>query len=115
MLNCGKTFSDSRDKKNKYSNSHVVRKKCSERNKKPHPLPPFTLNGRSLSTVKTKINRPICRFLTDRQIHIHGYDLYRLNNTAVMEGKCSLLSKIKHFSQKIYSHSSILCTLRTSI
>ena len=35
MLNSGKKFSDSRDKKNKYSNSRVVRKKNSERNKKP--------------------------------------------------------------------------------
>ena len=45
MLNSGKKF---RDKKNKYSNSCVVRKKNSERNKKPYP-PPCNLNGRSLS------------------------------------------------------------------
>jgi hypothetical protein len=32
MLNSGKKF---RDKKNKYFNSRVVRKKISERNKKP--------------------------------------------------------------------------------
>jgi hypothetical protein len=39
-----------RDKKEKYSNSCVVRKIISERNKKPYPspLPPFKLNGRSL-------------------------------------------------------------------
>jgi hypothetical protein len=37
MLNSGKNF---RDKKNKYSNSRVVRKKNSERNKKPKPPPP---------------------------------------------------------------------------
>ena len=35
MLNSGKIFRASGDKKNKYSNSCVVRKKCSERNKKP--------------------------------------------------------------------------------
>jgi hypothetical protein len=35
MLNSGKKFSGSRDKINKYSNSRVVRKKCSEPNKKP--------------------------------------------------------------------------------
>ena len=34
MLNCGKKFHALRDKK-KYSNSCVVRKKNSERNKKP--------------------------------------------------------------------------------
>ena len=34
--------------KNKYSNSCVVRKNFSERNKKPYPPPPFKLNGRSL-------------------------------------------------------------------
>ena len=33
MLNCGKKIRDTRDKKNKYSNSCVVRKK--KRNKKP--------------------------------------------------------------------------------
>jgi len=42
-------------------------------------------------------------------------DLYWLNNAAVMEKKCSLLSRIKHFSQKISCHYSIVCTLRTSI
>ena len=35
MLNSGKTFRALRDKKNNYSNSRVVRKKNSERNKKP--------------------------------------------------------------------------------
>ena len=35
MLNSGQKFSTFPDKKNKYSNSHVVRKKNSERNKKP--------------------------------------------------------------------------------
>ena len=35
MFNPGKKFCASRDKKNKYSNSRVVRKKFSERNKKP--------------------------------------------------------------------------------
>ena len=38
-----------RDKKEKYSNSCVVRKKISERNKKTYPpSPSFKLNGRSL-------------------------------------------------------------------
>ena len=35
MLDSGKKFRALRDKKNKYSNSCVVRKKNSERNKKP--------------------------------------------------------------------------------
>ena len=34
MLNSGNKFRDLRDKKNKYSNSRVVRKKNSERNQK---------------------------------------------------------------------------------
>ena len=46
MLHSGKIFRALRDEKNKYSNSCVVRKKNSERNKKPYP--PFKLNGRSL-------------------------------------------------------------------
>ena len=40
MLNSGKKFRALSDKKNKYSNSCVVRKKNSERNKKPYPPPP---------------------------------------------------------------------------
>ena len=43
MLNSGKKFRALRDNNKKYSNSCVVRKKNSERNKKP-----FKLNGRSL-------------------------------------------------------------------
>ena len=39
MLNSGKKFRTLRDKKNKYSNSRVVRKKISERNKKKHNSP----------------------------------------------------------------------------
>ena len=35
MLNSGKKISASRDEKNKYSNSCVIRKKNSEQNKKP--------------------------------------------------------------------------------
>jgi hypothetical protein len=35
MLNSGEKNRALRDKKNKYSNSRVVRKKISERNKKP--------------------------------------------------------------------------------
>ena len=51
MLNSGKKFRALRDKKNKYSNSRVVRKKNSEqtKNHNPPPPPPFKLNGRSLS------------------------------------------------------------------
>ena len=41
MLNSGKKIRALRDKKNKYSNFCVVRKKnISERNKKPKPPPP---------------------------------------------------------------------------
>ena len=47
MLYSGKKFSALREKKKKYSHSCDVRKKNSERNKKPYPLP-FKLNGRSL-------------------------------------------------------------------
>ena len=46
MLHSGKKIRALRDKKNKYSNCRVVRKKNSERNKKPYP--PFKLNGPSL-------------------------------------------------------------------
>ena len=54
MLNSGKKIPALRDKKNKYSNSYVVRKKNSKRNKKPKtitppPILPFNLNGRSLT------------------------------------------------------------------
>ena len=53
MLNSGKKIPALRDKKKKYSNSCVARKKNSERNKKPKtitpPIPPFNLNGRSLT------------------------------------------------------------------
>ena len=52
MLYSGKKFRAFRDKKKKYSNSHVVQKKNYERNKNhtplPPPSPPFKLNGRSL-------------------------------------------------------------------
>ena len=50
MWYSGKKFPALREKKNKYSNSCAVRKKNSERNKKPYPPPSFKLNGRSLST-----------------------------------------------------------------
>jgi hypothetical protein len=49
MLNSGKKNCVVRDKKNKYSNSCVVRKKIYERNKKPYPL---KLNGRSLRQIQ---------------------------------------------------------------
>ena len=39
MLKSGKKIRALRDKKNKYSNSCVVRKKNSERNKKKYPPP----------------------------------------------------------------------------
>jgi len=31
-----------------------------------------------ISTVKTKKNRQICRFLAEKQIRIHGYDMVLL-------------------------------------
>ena len=49
MLFSGKKICTSRDKKIKYSNSRVVRKKNSEQNKKHNP--PCKLNGRSLKDV----------------------------------------------------------------
>ena len=49
MSNSGKKIPALPDKKNKYSNSRVVRKKISERNKKPSPPPPFKLNGWTLT------------------------------------------------------------------
>ena len=62
MLNSGE--------RKKYSNSRVVRKKNSERNKKtitPSPLPPFKLNGRSLIHVLPFIltihNFPLSQFM----------------------------------------------------
>ena len=48
MLNYGKKIRTLRDKKNKYSNSCIVRKKNSERNKNHNP-PTFKLSGRSLN------------------------------------------------------------------
>ena len=47
MLNSGKKIRALRDKKNKYSNSCVVRKKIWNETKKHNP-PSFKLNGRSL-------------------------------------------------------------------
>jgi hypothetical protein len=46
MLNSGKKIRALRDKKNKYSNSCVVRKKILNETKNHNP--PFKLNGRSL-------------------------------------------------------------------
>jgi hypothetical protein len=46
MLKSGKIFRALRDKKNKYSNSRVVRKKNSERNKKNIFLSVFEFNFR---------------------------------------------------------------------
>ena len=60
MLNSGKKICSLPDKKNKYSNSCVVRKKNSERNKKPYqPPPPFKLNGWSLIRMFLKVLKKI--------------------------------------------------------
>ena len=50
MLHSGKKFRTLLDKKNKYSNSRVARKKNYEKTKNHTPPPPFKLNGRSLIT-----------------------------------------------------------------
>jgi hypothetical protein len=50
ILYSGKRIRALRDKKKKYSNSCVVRKKNSERNKK-NITSPFKLNGRPLSEI----------------------------------------------------------------
>jgi hypothetical protein len=70
--------------------------------------------------METDKNRQICRFLAEMQIRIRGYDMVLVGlilNLTILQwwGECSLLFKIKHFSQKISCHSSIVCTLRTSI
>ena len=72
MLNSGKKIRALRDKKNKYSNSCVVRKKNSERNKKPQPPPPFKLNGRSLTSIVCKIMKKI--------IFKHLFNYMKTNN-----------------------------------
>ena len=67
-----------RDKKNKYSNSCVVRKKISEWNKNHNP-PPFKLNGRSLSEIHNKIN--ITNFCPIRKmLELHYIGLYVTKN-----------------------------------
>ena len=73
-----------------------------------------------ISIVESDKNRQICRFLAERQIGIRDYDMVLLGlmlNITILQwwGKCSLLSKIKHLSQRISYHSSIVCILRTSI
>ena len=50
MLNSGKKIRALCDKRNNYSNSCVVRKKILSEAKN-HTLPPFKLNGRSLTNV----------------------------------------------------------------
>ena len=57
MWNSGKKFRAFRDKKNKYSNSRVVRKKILNETKNHNP--PSKLNGRSLSGAKIKKNNYI--------------------------------------------------------
>ena len=57
MLNSGKKIRALCDKKNKYSNSCVVRKKSSERNTKHNPPSPFKLNGRSLNMLLLSLKR----------------------------------------------------------
>jgi hypothetical protein len=54
MLNSGKKFHALRDKKNKYSNSCVGRKKISERNKK--PFGPMTLQINVLESLAESFN-----------------------------------------------------------
>jgi hypothetical protein len=57
MLDSGKKISRFARQKKKYSNSCVVRKIFSERNKKKnHTPPPFKLNGRSLGDVHNLIS-----------------------------------------------------------
>ena len=76
MLNSGKIFRALRTKKNKYSNSCVVRKKNSERNKKS-----CKLNGRSLihafrmtsSSVLADIG---CRRYSELSVNIHSLPLH---------------------------------------
>jgi hypothetical protein len=51
MLNSGKKI---REKKSKYSNSHVVRKKISERNKKPLLIDWFTITVEYHSFLNSK-------------------------------------------------------------
>ena len=51
MLNSGEKNCALRDKKNKYSNSRVVKKKNSERKKNPIAPTPCKLNGRSLTHI----------------------------------------------------------------
>ena len=64
MLNSGKKICALRDKKNKYSNSRVVRKKISERNKKTYPplqvkwSVPYWWSGRNWCTCRKP---PSCR------------------------------------------------------
>ena len=58
MLNSGKKICASRDKKYKYSNSCVVRKKFLNETKNHNPAP-FKLNGRSLICVQT-----VCKIST---------------------------------------------------
>ena len=57
MLNSGKNFVHCTTKKNKYSNSCVVRKKNSEQNKKPYPPPPLQVKWSvPYSKLKQKYN-----------------------------------------------------------
>ena len=52
-LNSGKKNCALRDKKKKYSNSRVDRKKILNETKNHNPPPPFKLNGRSLMKFAT--------------------------------------------------------------
>ena len=60
MWGSGKKFRALRNKKNKYSDSCVVRKKIlnETKNHNPPPPPPFKLNGRSLSMLTLNVVDP---------------------------------------------------------
>jgi hypothetical protein len=63
MLNSGKKIRALQDKNNKYSNSRVVRRNISERNKKNIPSPPLQVkwsvpyDGNSISSQWTSVVR----------------------------------------------------------
>ena len=75
MLNSGKKIRASRDKKNKYSNSCVVRKKNSERNKKPFHFTDLGTTQCSLSFAHNKYNA--C-------IQIEAMTINKMNNYIIM-------------------------------
>jgi hypothetical protein len=90
MLNSGKKF---RDKKNKYSNSCVVRKKNSERNKKPYHPPSLQVKWSVpylMSQVKVKnsvYNRSCNKTRGRNQILVHNLPEERVVNECPVSGK----------------------------